>query len=92
MVPLSVRKPLAASKQSSALLGIYALTSSGGWASSDEGGASSMRSLMMELLRSSSGVLTFTLIVATEDVLASPVSGPHVTVKYMYILMSIKNH
>ena len=65
---------LAASKQSSALLGIYVskLTLSGGWVSSDEGGASSMGSLMVELLRSSSGVLTFTLIVAAEDILTSP--------------------
>ena len=62
---------LAASKQSSALFGICAskLTSSGGWASSDEGGASSMGSLMV-------GVITIlfrcTLIVAAEDVLVSP--------------------
>ena len=65
---------LAASKQSSALIGIYSskLTSSGGWVSSDNGGASSMGSLMVELLQSSSGLLTFTLIVAAEDVLTSP--------------------
>ena len=64
VVPLSVRKPPAASKQSSALIGIYAstLASSGGWASSNDGGASSMGSLMVKLLQSSSGLLTFTLM------------------------------